>query len=173
MKRNTKFYRKNEVEVMKSLGLKPTKNSGSGWIEKEDGQNDYVICQLKSTDAQSIKVNQKDIRMLEHNAAVCNKLPLFAIQFLNTNEVWLMMKPEDVTEIAKYIEDGECKRTENIFGTNPTGIGPDYYNGYATASLSKQKPREVEVIAGGRSAGKKAFMKELENKYKKKGKSAL
>ena len=51
-KRSFKFYRQNEAEVMKSLGLKPTKNSGSGWIEKEDGQNDYIICQLKSTDAQ-------------------------------------------------------------------------------------------------------------------------
>ena len=30
--RSFKFYRKNEEEVMKSLGLKPTKNSGSGWV---------------------------------------------------------------------------------------------------------------------------------------------
>lgn len=30
--RDFKFYRKNEEEVMKSLGLKPTKNSGSGWV---------------------------------------------------------------------------------------------------------------------------------------------
>ena len=27
IKRSGKFYRKNEAEVMKSLGLKPTKNS--------------------------------------------------------------------------------------------------------------------------------------------------
>ena len=32
MLRSGKFYRRNEVEVMKSLGLRPTKNSGSGWI---------------------------------------------------------------------------------------------------------------------------------------------
>ena len=32
MKRSGKFYRKNEAEVMKALGLKPTKNSGSGWV---------------------------------------------------------------------------------------------------------------------------------------------
>lgn len=31
-KRSTKFYRKNEVEVMTSLGMKATKNSGSGWV---------------------------------------------------------------------------------------------------------------------------------------------
>ena len=43
-KRSTKFYRKNEAEVMKSLGMKPTKNSGSEWVEKEDGQNEQLIC---------------------------------------------------------------------------------------------------------------------------------
>ena len=112
--RSFKFYRKNEEEVMESLGLKPTKNSGSGWIEKEDGQNDYVICQLKSTDAQSIKVNQKDIRVLEKNARVEHKLPLFAIQFLNTGEVWLMAKPEDFTSVAQYIDTGICEVKESI-----------------------------------------------------------
>ena len=58
--RNGKFYRKNEREVMKNLGLKPTKNSGSGWIEKEDGENETIIAQLKSTDSESIKVNLLD-----------------------------------------------------------------------------------------------------------------
>ena len=106
MSRTFDFYRKNEEEVMKSLGLKPTKNSGSYWIEKEDGQNDFIICQLKSTDAQSIKVNQKDIRILEKNAMVSHKLPMFAIQFLNTGEVWLMCKPEDICNISEYINTG-------------------------------------------------------------------
>lgn len=111
--RSFKFYRKNEEEVMRSLGLKPTKNSGSGWIEKEDGQNDYVICQLKSTDAQSIKVNQKDIRTLEKNATIEHKIPVFAIQFLNTGEVWLMIKPDDLPDASEYILTGSLK--ENRF----------------------------------------------------------
>ena len=54
MKRTGKFWRKNERDVMERLGLEPTPNSGSGWIAKEDGQSDDVICQLKSTDAESI-----------------------------------------------------------------------------------------------------------------------
>lgn len=113
-KRSTKFYRKNEEEVMKALGLKPTKNSGAGWIEKEDGQNDYLICQLKSTDHQSISVKQKDIRILEDNANVSHKIPMFAIQFLNTGEVWLMARPEDFTEVAKYIDTGKCEKPQCI-----------------------------------------------------------
>lgn len=112
--RSFKFYRKNEEDVMKSLGLKPTKNSGSGFLEKEDGQNDYVICQLKSTDAQSIRVYQKDIRMLEYNASVVKKIPMFAIQFLNTGEVWLMVKPIDFANVSKYILTGEFERPDGI-----------------------------------------------------------
>lgn len=114
MKRSTKFYRKNEEEVMLDLGLKPTKNSGAGWIEKEDGQNDYLICQLKSTDKQSISVKQADIRILEKNANVCHKIPIFAIQFLNSGEVWLMSKPEDYVEVAKYIKTGKCEKPQGI-----------------------------------------------------------
>ena len=113
-KRSTKFYRKNEEEVMLALGLKPTKNSGAGWIEKEDGQNEYLICQLKSTDKQSISVKQSDIRILEKNAGVSHKIPIFAIQFLNTGEVWLMSKPEDYTEVAKYIKTGKCEKPKGV-----------------------------------------------------------
>lgn len=31
-KRSGKWYRKNEAEIMRDLGLRPTINSGSGWI---------------------------------------------------------------------------------------------------------------------------------------------
>lgn len=102
-KRSTKFYRKNEAEVMKRLGFKPTKNSGAGWIEKEDGQNEQCICQLKSTDKQSISIKQNDIHILEQNAAVAHKLPVFALQFLNTGEVWVMIKPEDLSLIQSLV----------------------------------------------------------------------
>lgn len=76
-------------------------------IEKEDGQNEFIICQLKSTDAESIRVQQKDLRVLEYNAEVSHKFPIFALQFLNTGEVWLMAKPEDFTFVSKYIKTGE------------------------------------------------------------------
>ena len=118
MKRSGKFYRKNEVEVMESLGLKPTKNSGSGWIEKEDGQSEHVICQLKSTDAQSIKINKKDIDTLEHNAAVSHKIPVFSIQFLSSNQTYLLVSPDNLVEAAKYIETGEYTNTDVFLGVD-------------------------------------------------------
>lgn len=158
MKRSGKFYRKNEAEVMKDLGLQPTKNSGSGWIEKEDGQSEFIICQLKSTDAQSIKVNKKDIDVLNYNAAVSHKLPVFAIQFLQSNEVYLLVKPDMLCDVAKYIETGEYVSANEFVGID----------------LSEH---EDMTSIGGRvikssSKAREQFRKENEQKFKKEKRSA-
>lgn len=108
-KRRTRFYRRNEEEVMKRLGFRPTKNSGAGWVEKEDGENDYALCQLKSTDAQSISIKQCDLRTLENHACISHKVPVFALQFLNTGETWLMINED---EYKQYIEFKEQKELE-------------------------------------------------------------
>lgn len=152
MKRSGKFYRKNEAEVMKALGLKPTINSGSSWIEKEDGQSDYLICQLKSTDAQSIRVHQKDIRMLEHNAIVSHKIPIFAIQFLNTGEVWLMAKPIDFQAVSEYLNLGYIEQ-KNI----------------QEELVDFVEENKKEIIHSIKSSGsaREAYNTEQENKYKK------
>lgn len=147
-KRTFKFYRQNEAEVMEALGLKPTKNSGSGWVEKEDGQSEHLICQLKSTDAQSIKINQKDIRILEYNAMVAHKLPIFAIQFLNTGEVWLMAKPEDFVEVTKCLEGEKPKIQEN------------------TLDVVEETQPTVKKIKSSRGA-REQFFNEKSEKYKK------
>ena len=153
MKRSGKFYRKNEAEVMKRLGLKPTKNSGSGWVEKEDGQNEFVICQLKSTDAQSIKINQKDIRILEQNAIVSHKLPVFAIQFLNTGEVWLMARPEDFTSVSEYIQTG--RTTSSVFDI---GVDPEVEDSIL--------PPPRKVITSSESA-RNAYYQERKQRFDK------
>lgn len=105
-KRSGKYYFKNEKQLMLELGLKPTKASGSGWVEKEDGQNDFVIAQLKSTDAQSIKINKLDLEKLEYNAYVCKKLPLFIIEFLNDHSIYFLVSPLDIPEMAEFIKYG-------------------------------------------------------------------
>lgn len=159
MKRSGKFYRKNEAEVMKSLGLKPTKNSGSGWIEKEDGQSENVICQLKSTDANSIKVNKKDLDVLSYNAAVAHKLPVFAIQFLQSNEVYLIVKPEMLCEAAKYIETGEYESANEF-----VGIDLNEHDDMTTKVVKKIKSS---------SKAREEFKKENERKFKKEKRSAI
>ena len=112
--RKGKFYRKNEAEIMTSLGLKPTKNSGSGWIEKEDGMNDFMIAQLKSTDAESIKFNLRDFHVLEYNATTAHKVPLFVLQFIKTSELFILARPIDIPSIAEYIDCGKCNIIEQV-----------------------------------------------------------
>lgn len=114
-KRTTRFYRKNEEEVMEALGLRPTKNSGAGWVEKEDGQNDHLIAQLKSTDASSIKVNLRDIEVLEANALVAHKVPVFVIQFLGTGDTFIMARPSDMEHVVEYINTGNCQKPSDGF----------------------------------------------------------
>jgi Holliday junction resolvase len=148
-KRSGKFYFRNEREVMESLGLKQVKGSGNVWnSSREDGENEYLLCQLKSTDAQSIRVQQVDIRKLEEHAQLSHRTPLFAIQFLNTQEVWLMMKPEDVPFVSEYIKTGKTEKRENVI------------------EVKDVKQKKVKVIASSSDA-REQFESERRSKYNK------
>ena len=160
-KRSGKFYRNNEKEVMRSLGLEPTPNSGSGWIVKEDGVTDDLICQLKSTDANSIKINKNDLDTLEYNSLVEHKLPVFVIQFLQSNEVYLVLKPEDLKDVVKFIKTG--KVSEERF------LGVEELTGDSTDSDVENQPKR-KIVSSSKS--RKAFMNEHEKQFEKKSKSA-
>lgn len=154
MKRSGKFYRKNESEVMQQLGFKPTPNSGSGWVIKEDGQNENAICQLKSTDKDSIKINLNDVHILQYNAQVSHKIPVFAVQFIKTNEVFLLVKSTDVEEVVEYIKTGERKQeVEDLISVVEDVRG---------------KPKIIKSSAGIREE----YRKEIEQKYEKRRKKA-
>jgi hypothetical protein len=157
-KRSTKFYRRNEAEVMESLGLTPTKNSGAGWVEKSDGQSEHIICELKSTDAQSYRIRLEDLHTLEYNASVCHKIPVFVVQFLGTKEVYLLVKPEVLSEAEKYLETGEYI-TANEF------VGVDL------AEHEVLKPKKVEGIKSS-SKAREQFNRETEQKFRKEKRSA-
>ena len=113
-KRSTKFYRKNEAEVMKRIGFKPTRNSGATWIEKCDGQSDHCICELKSTDNSSFTVKQEYLHTLEAHAIESHKLPVFAFQFLNTDEVWLSVKESDIEAFKGLIKQSVLEELKEI-----------------------------------------------------------
>lgn len=158
LKRSGKWYRSNEAKVMKRLGFIPTKNSGSGWVEKEDGANEGALCQLKSTDKQSIKVNKVDLDTLAYNAAVSHKIPVFAVQFIGDDDVWLMLKPEDIESAAKYISSGTLP---------PKGDEELLQLGQDSSSEARGS-----VIRSSKRAREK-FASEQQSKYRKKGKSAI
>lgn len=103
-KRTTKWYRKNEAEVMQRLGFKPTRNSGATWIDKGDGQNEHCICELKSTDNASYRLEQTTLHTLEANAIESHKLPVFALQFLNVDEIWLAVKETDIEAFKQLVK---------------------------------------------------------------------
>lgn len=119
-KRSTKFYRKNEAEVMHRLGFKPTRNSGATWIEKCDGQSGHCICELKSTDNSSFTVKQEYLHTLESHAIEAHKLPVFAFQFLNTDEVWLSVKESDIEAFKDLIRQSVLEELkESITSKKP------------------------------------------------------
>lgn len=143
---------------MKSLGLKPTKNSGSGWVEKEDGISDAVICQLKSTDKESMKLNKRDIDVLNYNAGVCHKMPVFAVQFLQSNEVYLLVKPGMLMDIAKYIETGTYTSQNDFLDLELSDV----------EETTVQTKRKIKSSSSARIK----FNEENEKKFKKERRSA-
>lgn len=165
-KRSGKFYRNNEKSVMESLGFTPTYNSGSSWVEKEDGQNEYAICQLKSTDARSIKVDQKDIEKLEYNALVSHKIPVFAIQFLNTNEVFLVIRPEHLSDLVGVVKGGTPKEIHSEF------LGLEKQVSEAQRDISESSKGFSNRVIKSSSEGRESFMKSNAERYKKQSKSA-
>ena len=153
-RRTGKFYSKNEKEIMNRYGLKATPMSGAGWIAKEDGYNDYVLAQLKSTDANSYKLLLDDIDKLEYHAIVENKIPLFIIEFLQRDEVYFVFKPNDLVKLSKYLELVEYKETKIL----------NELNEKKEKELNNNKRKKIESS----NKARKRFYKELEEERKKK-----
>lgn len=154
-KRDFKFYRENEAEAMRKLGLEPTPNSGSGWKVKEDGQNEFLICQHKCTDKSSISIKQKDIRMLEKNAAVEKKKAIFAIQFNNTGEMWIMAKPEDFIYVADSIRESVSPAVNGSMDTLLSAVNAD-----------NSEPKHKRPIVKSAPTARDRLMKEREEAQK-------
>lgn len=113
-----------------------------------------MICQLKSTDANSIKIEKLDIDKLFHNASVAHKLPVFAIQFLQTNQIFLLVTPDNISDIAHYLNTGENKR---------------HYDDLVAVEEIKQRP--IKKIKSSKTA-REHFAEEANRKFKKERRSA-
>lgn len=105
--RSQKFYRKNEKDVMKKLGLRPVPMSGAGWVSKEDGEDDFVLCQLKSTDASSFRVSRVDLDKLEYHALVSHKIPIFATNFLEDGKLYITLSVDKIDAFIDYWKDNK------------------------------------------------------------------
>lgn len=163
MKRTGKFYRNNEAEVMKDFGLKPTKNSGSGWIEKEDGENEKIIAQLKSTDSESIKLNLLDIKKLFYHASISHKVGIFIIQFLSTNDKLILVRPEDVQKLTELAPTSLC----DIKPINYTISDKAPPNASSYKIESNNKKEEKEKIKTGSKKSRNKFYEQREKEFVK------
>nr|DAZ27133.1 MAG TPA: hypothetical protein [Caudoviricetes sp.] len=155
MKRSGKFYYRNERETMEMLGMRQVPGSGNGWVAKEDGENEHLLCQLKSTDGNSIGVKKIDIDKLLLNAETEHKLPVFAVQFLKSGEVYLLVRPIDIEEVAEYIDTGVVKRSDED----------------DIVEVKEVKVKKKPVVRSSKSA-REQFKAENDRKFKKKEISA-
>lgn len=115
--KKVKFWFKNEKEVMKQLGFRPVKGSGSGWVEKEDGESDVALAQLKSTESESYKLNYLDIEKLEYHASVSHKLPVFVIEFLHRG-TYLLFNVNDLDNLYDFLVDNKVEKKEPVININ-------------------------------------------------------
>ena len=104
MRRTAHYYGKNEAATMRDLGFLPVPRSGAGWIHKEDGENEAVLCQLKSTDAGEARVKRIDLDRLAYHAAISHKVPLFAVQFLSDGKIYFVVEKDKFADTAKALE---------------------------------------------------------------------
>lgn len=144
-KRTTKWYRKNEAEVMQRLGFKPTRNSGSTWIDKGDGQNEHCVCELKSTDKESYRLEQTTLHTLEANAIEAHKLPVFALQFINVDEVWVSIKETDIEAFKQLIRASVLEEIEAEIKERNSKLSPLLEKEFKK-SIDRTKEKEQEIL---------------------------
>lgn len=107
--RKSKFWYNNEKKVMRALGFEPTKGSGSGWVDKEDGESEFALAQLKSTESDSYRIQYLDLQKLEYHASVAHKIPIFIVEFLG-RETYAIVNVSDFERLKEVcLGDTSCQ----------------------------------------------------------------
>ena len=94
-KRLSKYYFDLEKKILKSLGLKCCKGSGNTWLEKEDGYNNKVLVQLKTTESKNIIITYNDWLKLQYHAKMCGKIPIFINYLIDKDELFITFNFSD------------------------------------------------------------------------------
>lgn len=151
-KRSGKFYSQNEKRTLKALGLTPAPASGAGWVAKEDGENETLMVQLKSTDSLSYRISRLDMKKLEFHAEVSNKVPVFLVQFLKDDRLYAIVDVNNIDDLFYGLKG--VKPKESVINNNNI-----LYNN----NLSVDKP----IIKTNKDSRDKFFL-EQEKKFRKK-----
>jgi hypothetical protein len=95
MKQTAKWHRNHEKKKMKEMSLTPVPLSGAG-LQKEDGANDDIIAQLKTTTKASYTLKIDDIHTLFKNAIITHKIPIFMIDFCEHDITLCCFQKKDI-----------------------------------------------------------------------------
>lgn len=96
-----------EKKLGKRYGFKVQPASGALPVPrlKGDLSTPYALIDAKSTIKNSYSVKLKEMHKIEKEALDCSKIPILAINFTETQEVYAIMRIDDFLEIAgEYYE---------------------------------------------------------------------
>ena len=155
--RKQKFWFKNEKRVMKRLGFEPVPGSGAGWVNKEDGENEFALAQLKSTDADSYRLNYLDIEKLEYHAQVAHKIPIFLVEFLGRG-TYMMLNVDDLEDLKSVCFGGSLYLSENTSSTNTMPADIDI----------QEPPKQFKKVKSGSNSSRNKFYEERDRQWQKK-----
>lgn len=140
-KRSGKFYYRNERETLDALGFKQVAGSGNGWLDKEDGESETTLVQLKSTDKSSYRLDMLDMKKLEYHAEVAHKIPLFLVQFLQQDKIYAIISVDNICDLQKMFETGEVSK-DKVIDTSEVKVRNR--NVSSSSKAMKQYRREVK-----------------------------
>ena len=155
--RKQKFWFKNEKRVMKRLGFEPVPGSGSGWVNKEDGENECALAQLKATDADSYRLNYLDIEKLEYHAQVAHKIPIFLVEFLGRG-TYMMLNVDDLEDLKSVCFGGSPYLSENTSSVNTMPADIDI----------QEPPKQFKKVKSGSNSSRNKFYEERDRQWQKK-----
>ena len=164
-KRTGKFYSKHEKEIMGKFGLKGTPQSGAGFLIKEDGYNENVLCQLKSTDSQSFKLTLDDLDKLEYHSIVEHKIPVFIVDFIGRDEQYLILKPENLVDLSEHLKLPKSRSemkiepqngiVDSLLGEQEKDSGKKMIKSSSNKKLLNDMKKERDKLYAGKKSNRK------------------
>ena len=166
-KRSGKFYSKNEKQTLRSLGLEPAPASGAGWVVKEDGENEALMVQLKSTDSLSYRLSRLDMKKLEFHADVSHKVPVFLVQFLKDDRLYAIVDIKNIDDLFYGLKGIKPNTTSVDIASIKEEIDIASTSKEKKEKINKKEKREMEMpIIKTSKSSRDSFFEEQEKNRK-------
>lgn len=166
-KRSGKFYSKNEKQTLRSLGLEPAPASGAGWVVKEDGENEALMVQLKSTDSLSYRLSRLDMKKLEFHADVSHKVPVFLVQFLKDDRLYAIVDVKNIDDLFYGLKGIKPNTTSVDIASIKEEIDIASTSKEKKEKINKKEKREMEMpLIKTSKSSRDSFFEEQEKSRK-------